>query len=235
MIIINPPTLLNALNKALDISGGLTGESPGQVRLLYQNPNRVSQAISFVGDSELHCPSMLLAKGQRVTFSGDVPAELATGFFYCIPSSLYASDPSSYFFRVATSAAAAAIGDYVEFADFATSGAFVLDLDIEAQDTVETLLLYQVPNISPATISKQSVNYDLVTKKATANYGDAVFIGDSGNPVPISHRLTFFGGTPGSHYALFFDVTPTPQTLIDAGGSASFAISIEIIADSPPP
>lgn len=234
MIIINPPTLLNALNKALDISEGSTGDFPAQVRLLYQNPARTPQPITFVGDSEIYCPDMLIGKGQRVTFSGDVPPELATGTFYAIPSSLYGTDPSSHFFRVAATAAEAEISDFVEFTTTIESGSFVFDVDIDPQDTLETLLIYEQPATPPVTLSRQSVAYDAVAKKATANYGDAVFTGTS-EAIPISHRLTFFGGTPGSYYTPFFDVTPTPQTSIDVGGSASFAISIEIIADSPPP
>lgn len=231
MIIINQPSLLNALNKALDTSEGFDPSFPAQVRLLYQNPARTPQTVTFVGDSEIHCPSMLIGKGQRVTFSGTVPTELATGTFYAIPSSLYGTDPSSHFFRVAATLAESEISDYVEFTEIASTDAGVFDLDIDPQDKLETLLVYEINN-PPVNISKISSIYDPETLKAFADFGLAEF--QTSTQTNISHKLTLFGGILGG-YSPFYDLSPTPQTSIEAGGSVSFPVSIELMADSPPP
>lgn len=222
---INSLTLVNALNKALDTSEATTGNWPAEIRLLYQDPARSPIAITFVGDSEIHCASRLIAKGQRINFSGSVPPQLATGTFYAIPSSVYGNDPTSHFFRVATTMAEAEISDYVEFPDGAYSG-FLFDLDITAQDTRETLETYQVTAIAPVQVTKTSTTYNATTKKAVAVYGQALFNGGQ-TSTPISHTLTFFGGIPGQTSSYFFDLTPATQPAISAGGSLTVVVSIE--------
>lgn len=218
---INSQTLVNALNKALDTSEGFSPAYPAQVRLLYQNPTRSPQAITFGADSEVDCPTLSLALGHRVTFSGTVPAPIATGTFYAVPT-------TGTSFKVAASLADAEAQPPVTVTiTGGSTGGFVFDLDITANDTQAVLEKYQVAAIAPVEVAKTTTTYNATTKKAVATYGPALFNGGASN-TPISHTLTFFGGIPGqTSYEPFYDLTPATQPAIGAGGSLTVVVSIE--------
>lgn len=218
---INQNTLVNALNKALDSSGSLSGTYEGQVKMLYQNPSRNPKAISFPGGNFFLSPELNLATGHRVTFSGNVPAELATGTFYAIIS--FDDYP-----RVANSLANALAGVAVNFTPPAddTIPAYVFDLDIQATDPSAVLETYAVPTLAAVVITKSSTTF--TNGKAIAAYTPATINGQVGVATPVTHSLTYFGGYPGLGYDLpIFDLTPATQPSIPAGGSLTVIVNIE--------
>lgn len=211
---LNPKTLTNALDKALN----LTGTYPAQVRLLYQNPARSPQAVTFAADSLINCATFTFGLGQRISFSGGVPAAIATGTFYAVPIS------GTGFKVAATLADALATTPVTVTITVGTTGQ-VFDLDINAEDTVEALTKYEVTAIAPVSVAKTATAYNATTKKAVATYGPALFSGVA-TATPISHTLTSFAGNLGDSTA-FYDVSPTSQPAIAANGSLTVVISVE--------
>lgn len=210
---LNSKTLINALDKALS----LADEYPAEVSLLYQNTARSPQAITFAADSVINCATLTLGLGQRVTFSGSVPAAIATGDFYAVPV--------SGGFKVAATLANALATPAVTVTITGGTTGQVFDLDINSEDTPEALATYLVTAIAPVTVTKTSTTYNASTKKALAVYGPALFTGVA-TATPISHTLTSFGGSLGDESA-FYDVSPTTQPAIAANGSLTVVISVE--------
>lgn len=210
---LNSTNLTTALDKALNLSGSY----PAQVRLLYQNPTRDPQAITFAADSVIECPTLTVGLGHRLTFSGGVPTAIATGTFYAIPV--------SGGFKVAATLADALATTPVPVTITGGTTGQVFDLDITAEDTAAVLETYEVTAIAAVSVTKSSTTYNATTKKAVAVYGPALFNGLT-TATPISHTLTSFAGDLGDSTA-FYDVSPTSQPAIAANGSLTVVISIE--------